>query len=186
MRYTQLLIAVGAMSFVACRDKWDVKNYAENLAEAQCAKIYDCCTQTEVQAVEQESYGNDQDDCEDETSDVLNFKENQIEEGVDDGRLEYHGDVLERCLANYAALSCTDLKQKATATAAECDGVLVPLVATGGECEIDEECIDGHCQFANEDDEEGVCQPFAAQGAACADTTCGPGTYCSTTCVPRA
>ncbi len=183
MRHAQMLIAASAMSLVACRDKWDVRNYAENVAEAQCAKAYDCCSEAEIEASEQESYGVNEGDCVDETSDVLGFKEDQIKEGVDEGRLEYKGTVLERCLASYAALSCEDLKSKATAVAAECDAFLIPKVEEGGTCKIDEECVNGNCYRAEDDDDEGTCQPFAAQGASCGAATCGPGTYCAGTCV---
>ena len=184
MRYAQLLVAAAAVSLVACRDKWDVKNYAENLAEAQCAKAYDCCTEAEIEASEQQSYGVNEGDCVDETTDVLNFKEGQIQEGVDEGRLEYKGTVLERCLANYAALSCADLKSKSTALAAECGTFLIPKVDEGGTCKIDEECLSGYCFRANDDDDEGSCQPFAAEGTSCGGAQCGPGYYCGGTCVP--
>jgi hypothetical protein len=102
---------------------------------------------------------------------------------MDKGRLDYHGAVLARCLANYAELSCDALKVRAPAVAAECDGVFVPFVDLGGECEIDEECKSGNCYYADEEDDQGTCQPFADLGDDCGGATCGPGTYCAGTCV---
>lgn len=177
-------LAVALTSLVACREKWDVKNYAENIAETTCAKAYECCTVDDIAASEQTNYGNSRDACEDKIADVLNFKEDTIERGIDKSRLVYHGAVLEHCLANYAKLSCDDLKNKATATVAACDGVLVPLVPENGRCDMDEECLEGYCRFAKEGDEEGTCSRFIEVGEPCAELSCAPGTYCLDTCVP--
>ena len=184
MRHARVLIAVSAVWLVACRDKWDVRNYAENLAEARCAKAYDCCTEREIEASEQEMYGVDEGDCVDATADALGFKEDLIKEGIDAGRLSYDGALLERCVKGYAALSCEELKNEATASIAECEAFLVAKVADGGKCKLGEECVTRNCQRVDAEDAEGTCQPFAAQGASCGTATCGPGTYCAGTCVP--
>lgn len=184
MRYAQLLVVVGATALVACRDKYDIKNYAENLAEATCKKAYDCCTSAEIEASGQGvGYGDDEDDCEDNFEGAFKDQQKRLEKSIDAGRLKYDANQLEKCLDAYAAKSCEELKSRLTEDAAECDTVFTAQVANGGVCASDEDCTSGRCELAVDQDgdeaDEGICQAYAAVGATCNETTtCGPGSYC--------
>lgn len=190
MRYAQLAVVACAMALVACRDKYDIKNYADNLAEATCKKAYDCCSKDEIKASGQDvGYGDDEDDCEGNFEAIFKDREERLEKSVDAGRVAYDQDQFEKCLTAYEAKSCDELKSRLTEDVAECDTVFTATVANGGVCATDEDCTSGHCELAVDQDgdeaAEGICQAYAAVGAPCNETTtCGPGSYCEgTSCV---
>ena len=82
------MITVGVVALVGCRDRYDVHNYAANVAEAWCARVYDCCSAAEIEAAAQaRSAGGTS--CEAAVAGALAAKQAEVEASIRRGRLTY-------------------------------------------------------------------------------------------------
>jgi len=102
------------------------------------------------------------------------------------GRTRYDGAVMAACLAKVANDVCSDAR-KAPAFASTFCNAFTPMVAKGGACQDDFECVGGFCSDATPD-KDGTCMPLKPDGSACilndecmsgycseVDANCGPG-----------
>jgi len=151
-----------------------VDDFPAEAAKTVCTKVYACCTAAEAMPT---NFGPDQPGCEAKVK-MGTFDVDTVKRSVTAGRLVYHSDKAADCLAQYAALTCEQLKTNATATPAACDGLTEPKVAPGGACSTDRECIGGTCDGEGIGT-DGVCVSFLTESSSCADGgVCGSGLYC--------
>jgi hypothetical protein len=99
-----------------------------------------------------------------------------LTEAVDDGRVEYHGELMQACLDAVDMRACDTLTTRGIP---ECEAALRGTAAEGESCELNEECegsliceTDGSCP--------GSCVDRYAAGEECAaDDDCADGLVCS-------
>ncbi len=129
-------------------------------------------------------YLSDEPDCEESTAQGYRATElASLQAAVAAGRVRYDAARAGQCLALILQSSGCELP--------ECEGVVVGLVAEGGDCFGREECAAG--LFCADDAAcPGACRPVGATGDPCAqDDACAPGAFCSfavepSVCRPRA
>ena len=68
----------------------------------------------------------------------------QLGQQQTEGRLRYDGRAAAACFANMGNAACTAASNDWSGIP-NCDAYIVPLVATGGACDGDEECLTGFC-----------------------------------------
>ena len=98
-----------------------------------------------------------------------------VEDAIDAGRVIYHGDKVEACLAAVATLGCDAMVQRGPEA---CEDVFEGTVEAGGDCELDAECVGkqvckaiGSCP--------GTCSARQKAGEACGDDDhCEDGLVC--------
>jgi hypothetical protein len=84
---------------------------------------------------------------------------------------------MEACLALIRGASCEQLNRTNHFSGIGCPAYVEPLVAPGGPCGSDLECIEGTCD--KNGNGEGVCKPLPRQGEACAGVRCAAGLVCN-------
>jgi len=119
----------------------------------------------------------------------------QLKASVASGRVKYHPEKLEPCLAVFEDLISCSLGAVFTSNGAEasqtaCKPVFEGTVADGGACAADEECISGECEATDPSCTEQcgaskcipapAAKPRAKIGEACMDFDCESGAYCQT------
>ncbi len=107
------------------------------------------------------------------------FYEDQLprwERAVADGKANYDGTAVERCLSEKSLASCADLLDRDSEA---CDAVLDGTTPLGGACSDQIECSgSAFCQFTG-DQCPGSCQSRKAQGGLCMeDSECESGLVC--------
>jgi hypothetical protein len=114
----------------------------------------------------------------------------QLQAGAARGRLSINALALRQCLdAAFPVASCTR-EQNVALTACDDSSFVTPLGANGALCTSNNECAQGYCQRAPQQD-CGSCRPYANDGGAFSfcgnDNPCAPGTYCrNAMCAPYA
>ena len=157
----------------------ELDQLSEELAKAYCAKVFGCCTATEIQ----DQFGDfiqvsDEARCvEVYTAFVEAFLVGQIRGSVEKGRIEYHADTTGDCIATLRNAGCEVFAN----AQAELDGceVMTGLVATADVCAWDEECGAGsYCDGDNFlTGQEGVCTAEPGDGDPCSGE-CAEGFRC--------
>jgi hypothetical protein len=104
------------------------------------------------------------------------------------GRLKYDGDAARGCIDAAANLSCSAYSMLSGHESIVCEKpFLIPLVADGGGCTQDYECISANCEGATVQpggpNTDGMCKPLPTAGQSCT-SSCAQGLYCSGTCKP--
>jgi hypothetical protein len=115
--------------------------------------------------------------------DCLTLTQRRLEDGlprfesaIAAGRIQYHGELLEACVAELSGFSCEELLKRDTAS---CEQVLEGKLAGGAYCAIDEECQGTrYCQFDTSC--PGTCADLEREGGRCkGDSNCASGLICS-------
>jgi len=166
------------------KDKSETDEMAEKLAAAYCDAVYACC---EARDLAMDPSGPDRASCEKHNTSSFGGYLGNVARAEKKGRARINRDMVDACAAALRAASCADLKDNGADPTPACDDLTEPLVAAGGACLIDEECVGGGCQGAD-GDHEGVCVPFAATDGDCKAAPCGQGLYCqpgSDLCKPK-
>jgi hypothetical protein len=106
-----------------------------------------------------------------------------LQSSVDRNRATYHSAQVDTCLATIMSSDCATLNTTTHLTGiAGCESFTTPLVAVGGGCSQNYECIAGWCNVpANSTNGEGVCAGFVPFGQSCAAAggpSCGPNAVC--------
>jgi hypothetical protein len=162
-----------------------IEDAPQQIAQAVCPKAYGCCTP--MQLAPNDLAGKDETSC--ETKTATGFKNNLdgLKNAIAAGRVAYHGDKLATCLAFIRGANCSQLDTTNHFSGLDCDPYLEPLVAPGGVCTGDVECIDGACDKPTMSSGDGVCRARPRQGESCATVGCANGFVCSgdgQTCQP--
>lgn len=115
-------------------------------------------------------------DCVANTTARLEEELSAWQAAIDDGRVEYHGDQVESCLADVRARACEDFNERGSGP---CEQVFVGTTALGGDCTLDDECAgDAYCDFENAC--PGTCVELAGEGRSCNENDdCASGLTCS-------
>jgi hypothetical protein len=163
-----------------------IENAAMQAAQTICPKAWSCCTASQLAG--NSNAGTDETSCETATAQAFQNQLNAIQASQNAGRAKYDGDKVDACLKTIRSSDCQKLDMtNHLSGVAGCDSFVKPLVAYGGACSQDFECIDGYCSRAPNMSGDGTCQAFSASGAACSDQVlCGSGLTCdatSNTCV---
>lgn len=167
-----------------------LSSLAQELAESSCAKMFECCTEAEIMMQFEgiDPPPSTEAECATTLAGFLTIGTATWMESVSAGRLAYHDDLAGDCLAVVDALTCDAYAGGLTeepAGAMACDQMLEPLVADGGACSQNLECINGYCEGATSDS-DGVCTVLPELGEEC-DFDCAEGLYCEfgspSTCV---
>jgi hypothetical protein len=118
-----------------------------------------------------------------------------LEDSVAAGRLRYDGEAMADCLDGMAALECSGLRDGLRGgVAGACGDPFIGLVADGGACANDADCVSDYCNgdridFEGNVTELGVCARLPGQGQPCLDGDCADGLRCDTgggsICQPR-
>ena len=151
---------------------------ATQIAQTVCPKAYQCCTQSQLSGNGQA--GTDEASCETMTTSAFESDLETIQASQDQKRATFDNAKLQACLTTIRSASCDTLDMtNHLAGIPGCDSFVDPLVAAGGTCTQDYECIDGWCQQpADMSGGDGSCQPHAQLGAPCATASCEPGLVC--------
>lgn len=154
---------------------------ATRIANTVCPKAYSCCTADQLAG--NSSAGTDVTSCKMETrADYVNAL-STMQASVNQGRATYQSSKVDACLATIMNSACATLNMTHHLKGVPgCDSFATPLVAPGGTCSQDYECINGWCNVpADSPDGQGTCAAFIATGQSCADSGgpgCGPNAVC--------
>jgi hypothetical protein len=166
-----------SVALLGCGKTSDIDATAARIAKTVCTKAYQCCTQ--MQLMNNDGAGTDEPSCESKTSSNFRGLLQAIQHSQDVGRATYESDRVDSCLANVQSMSCSDLNMtNHLAGVPGCDTFVTPLVAVGGACSDNYECIDGWCKVPQNSSGDGTCQPNAQSGQSCAASNCQPGLTC--------
>lgn len=166
-----------------------IDNLGTEMSEATCAKVFDCCNQAEImEEFEGVTVGGQpittEAQCVQFTSALFTgFLVQAYKDSIAKGRIEYDGAAASACIAAIEAASCSDYSMEMSMDAPPgCEAFVVPLVAEGGGCTQDYECMTGHCDGATvipgEPGSDGMCKPLAAIGQECRFDGCVDGAFC--------
>jgi hypothetical protein len=144
-----------------------IKKTSTDFAQAVCTKAYDCCTPDQLMG--NAAAGMTEAECETKTAQNFSDQLQKMQDAENGGRAKYDQAKVDACLAALRAASCSTLQAiHILAGLPECDSTFAtPLVAIGGACKNDFECIGGVCQMPD-GSFDGVCVAGNAPGAACA------------------
>jgi hypothetical protein len=145
------------------------------LAKAICPKAYTCCVQSQLMGNDQA--GTDEASCEAKTTTGFRNNLNGLKHSIDKKRSRYLGDKMEACITFIRSATCERLNRTNHFSGLECEPWIEPLVAVGGTCGNDYECVASFCAKA-EKAAEGTCKPWPAAGESCATVSCGKGLVC--------
>jgi hypothetical protein len=166
-----------SVALLGCGSTSDIDATAAHIAQTVCTKAYQCCTT--MQLMNNDGAGTDEPSCESKTSSNFRGELQAIQHSQDAGRARYESDRVDACLANIQTMACGDLNMTNHLTGVPgCDTFVTPLVAVGGACSANYECIDGWCQVPQSSSGDGTCQPNAQSGQSCAASNCEAGLTC--------
>lgn len=153
----------------------------EELAKAICPKAYTCCVASQLMGNEQA--GTDEPSCEAKTTVGFRNQLNGLKKALENKRARYRGDKMEACITYLRSATCESLNRTNHFSGLQCEPWVEPLVALGGKCGNDYECMDSYC--AKEPMAlEGTCKMWPGVNESCATVRCGKGLVCdeSKTC----
>lgn len=143
-RYALLFIAATACG----GDSLSRADYAQALAEALCARQFDCCTPEEANDASEA-------ECREETVKLFEDDFKDYDDELAAGTMSFDGGNAASCRDYFAGASCT---QKFFFQ--DCRDVFVGTLENGAACTRLEQCKSNNC-------EEGVCAALPAAGEAC-------------------
>lgn len=155
-----------------------VDSTSTQIAQTVCPKAYECCTQSQLMG--NSSAGTDEASCESMTKSDFAGNLEAVQASQDQGRATFDNAKLQACLNTIRSASCDTLDMTNHLMGIPgCDSFVDPLVAIGGACSNDYECVDGWCQQPTDmSGGDGACQPHAQLGQSCLTATCEAGLTC--------
>jgi hypothetical protein len=153
----------------------------EEAASVTCAKIFECCDAAE----RMEALGfitpvpTTEAECVTAYGSLIAAFYAELEAGVTDGTIVYHGDKAGNCLAAAENASCAEFNGgEINSDNADCETTFEGTVATGAACTTSEQCVSGACVG-----ETGAqtCVTLPGVGQPCPDFQCADGAYCEYT-----
>jgi hypothetical protein len=154
-----------------------IEKTATDFATTICPMAYSCCTADQLMG--NAAAGANEAECESKTTQNFRDRLNTMQESENAGRAKYDQAQVDHCLAALRGATCADLTAiHNIAGLPACNSTFAtPLVAIGGKCGQDYECIDSVCQKAA-GAWEGVCVVGASVGASCATDHCAQDLSC--------
>jgi MYXO-CTERM domain-containing protein len=162
---------------------------ATDIAQTVCTSAYRCCTL--AQLMNNSSAGTDvsmgttdcttnstpcEQACETETAQNFRNQLSGVQDSVDKKRAVFEQAKVDACLQTIRSSTCDALNMTNHLTGVPgCDSFVTPLVAIGGGCSQDYECVNGWCNA-------GTCAAFVTVGQPCPSggPSCAPGLTCDT------
>ena len=156
-----------------------IEKTATDFAQAICPNAYKCCTMDQLMG--NEAAGTTEPECEMKTA--ANFRQSlqNMQNSENAGRAKYDQMKVDACLAAIRAATCADLTAiRSISQIPECNSTFAtPLVAAGGKCQNDFECMDNGVCEKPMNSFDGVCVAGNAAGATCAsDNRCATALIC--------
>jgi hypothetical protein len=180
MRANTVLTGAVVAAFLGCGGVTGIpiEKTATEFSKAICDAAYKCCTPETLMG--NAAAGKTEAECEANTAQNFRNSLQNMQNSENAGRAKYKQDDVDACLAALRAADCPQLTSiRSLSGIPECNSTFAtPLVAAGGVCGQDYECIGGVCEKA-EGAWEGVCVAGNAKGAACAnDNRCASDLIC--------
>ena len=127
-----------------------------------------CCTADQLSS--NSAAGTSEQDCITQTTASYKNQLSTLQASVDQKRASYQSSKLDACLMTIQSSDCATLNvTNHVAGIPGCESFTTPLVAVGGACSQDYECINGWCNVpSSSNNGEGVCAAFVAAGQSCA------------------
>lgn len=151
------------------------------IADTVCPKAWMCCTASQLS--NNSNAGTDVASCETATKQNYQNILGTLQTSVDQHRATYQSSQVDTCLATIMNADCTTLDVTNHLQGVPgCASFTTPLVAQGGACSQDYECIDGWCNVPASGG-DGVCEGFVPLGMSCAAAggpSCPPNSVCDT------
>jgi hypothetical protein len=153
-------------------------DYVSALSSAFCERAFACCTTSERSGFFSTSGFETMEECQTAFEAQFASTSSAIREAQAAGRRQYDAAQAGVCVDAIRTLSCGVFSAISTSGTArgllsECDDVATPLVAVGGACAADDDCIDSFCPATR-------CVAFSASGAACSATDrCADSQFCN-------
>jgi hypothetical protein len=172
-----IALAGGALAGCGSVSGIPIDKTATDLAQAICPKAYSCCTMDQLMG--NSAAGTTEQECEMKTADNFRGQLQNMQNSENAHRSKYDQTQVDACLAAIRAASCSDLQMIHSLSQIQaCNSTFAtPLVAAGGQCQNDFECIDGVCQKPM-NSFDGVCMAGAAVGQSCVSDHCAPNLLC--------
>ena len=154
-----------------------IEKTATDFATTICPKAYSCCTAEQLMG--NPAAGTTEAECETKTTQNFRDQLNTMQGSENAGRAKYDQAQVDLCLAALRGATCTDLTAiHSISGIPACNSTFAtPLVAIGGKCGQDYECIDSVCQKAA-GEWEGVCAVGVSVGASCTTDHCAQNLFC--------
>ncbi len=168
-----------ALALLGCGgvDGIPIEKTATDFAQAICPKAYSCCSMEQLMG--NNLAGMTEPECEDKTTANFRSQMQTMQSSQNAGRAKFNQDQVDACLTAIRAANCTDLTSIRSLKGLPACNVsfATPLVAIGGTCGQDYECIDSVCQ-KEPMAWEGVCATGVPAGASCNTDHCSQNLYC--------
>jgi hypothetical protein len=166
------LMSLGlALPLGACGEVTAPDPAATELAKAICPKAWSCCNANQL--INNKQAGTDETSCEKLTDDALQKSVLGIKDSQKKGRSMYDGAKVEACAAFIRGATCDELDVTPHVSGLPaCGSFATPLVAVGGACANDWECIDGFCDRTGvASGADGACHARVTVGQSCANAS---------------
>jgi hypothetical protein len=155
-----------------------IEKTATDFAKAICPKAYDCCTMDQL--MNNAAAGMTEAECETKTATNFRNQLQNMQNSENAGRSKYDEVKVDACLNAIRAATCSQLTMITNLSGLpECDSTFAtPLVAAGGSCQNDFECMGSVCQIPSGGG-AGTCVAGAPSGGSCTNGThCAQNLFC--------
>jgi hypothetical protein len=152
---------------------------AKDFADAICPKAYSCCTADQLSS--NDAAGTSEAECKTLTAENFTNLLQGLQNSQREKRSRFEQEKVDACLQTIRSADCATLNMTNHLSGVPgCDTFATPLVAVGGRCDNDYECIDSYCKFPQDPAPPGpgVCTAGAAAGQSCTTNQCAAGLTC--------
>jgi len=177
------MVSAGLLSaaLVGCGgvDAIPIDKTAKDFADAICPKAYSCCTADQLSS--NDAAGKSEAECKTLTAENFTGLLQGLQNSQSAKRSKFQQDKVDVCLQTIRSSDCATLNMTNRLSGVPgCDTFATPLVAVGGRCDNDYECIDSYCKFPEDPDPPGpgVCTTGAITGQSCTTSQCAAGLVC--------
>jgi hypothetical protein len=177
------VVSVGFVSaaLVGCGgvDGIPIDKTAKDFADAICHKAYECCTADQL--MNNDAAGTSEAECKTLTEENFRNSLQGIQYSQNANRSRFDQSKVDACLTTLRTSDCATLNMTNHLSGVPgCDRFATPLVAVGGRCDNDYECVDSYCKFPEDPEPPGpgVCTAGAAVGQSCTANQCAAGLTC--------
>jgi len=160
-------------------DAIPIDKTAKDFADAICPKAYSCCTADQLAS--NDAAGKSEAECKTLTADNFTGLLQGLQNSQSAKRSKFQQDKVDACLQTIRSSDCATLNMTNRLSGVPgCDTFATPLVAVGGRCDNDYECINSYCKFPEDPDPPGpgVCTAAATTGQSCTTGQCAAGLVC--------
>ena len=180
---SRAVVSVGLLSaaLLGCGgvDGIPIDKIAKDFGDTICQKAYSCCTADQLSS--NDAAGKSEAECRTKTTENFTNYLQGVQYSQTAKRARFEQSKADACLATIRSSDCATLNMtNHLGGVPGCELFTSPLVAVGGQCSNDYECIDSYCKIPGPDEPAapGVCTVGAAAGQSCATAHCAEGLVC--------